>query len=260
MIVFSSKEPVEKMSLIQKMYLHGQLVETLLFEFGFVIPNSTNSWEQTIVADEGNVMPAEVLSGNLTCETLFYSHGVPIHKSSYRIFYDWIKLNYSTKILIFTTNITSLSASALDFWDTMGWIDLINLSLGWWSLLKVNLHAHFYIRLPFLPLCRSSCSVVLSIIWISLKAWENATNEPADIGHDPWLLTLSIPSLQLIDTNMISTADLAHRFLSNVWWSLWDFFNRQFFLYLFHLSNLELFHFFLFKSLLHFEVTSFILG
>jgi retinal rod rhodopsin-sensitive cGMP 3',5'-cyclic phosphodiesterase subunit delta len=91
MIVFSSKEPVEKMSLIQKMYLHGQLVETLLFEFGFVIPNSTNSWEQTIVADEGNVMPAEILSGNLTCETLFYSHGVPIHKSSYRIFYDWIK-------------------------------------------------------------------------------------------------------------------------------------------------------------------------
>jgi retinal rod rhodopsin-sensitive cGMP 3',5'-cyclic phosphodiesterase subunit delta len=83
MIVFSSKEPVEKMSLIQKMYLHGQLVETLLFEFGFVIPNSTNSWEQTIVADEGNVMPAEILSGNLTCETLFYSHGVPIHKSSY---------------------------------------------------------------------------------------------------------------------------------------------------------------------------------
>jgi retinal rod rhodopsin-sensitive cGMP 3',5'-cyclic phosphodiesterase subunit delta len=88
MIVFSSKEAVEKMSLVQKMYLHGQLVETLLFEFGFVIPNSTNSWEQTIVADEGNVMPAEILSGNLTCETLFYSHGVPIHKSSYRIFYD----------------------------------------------------------------------------------------------------------------------------------------------------------------------------
>lgn len=88
MIVFSSKEPVEKMSLVQKMYLHGQLVETLFFEFGFVIPNSTNSWEQTIIADEGNVMPAEILSGNLTCETVFYSHGVPIHKSSYKVFYD----------------------------------------------------------------------------------------------------------------------------------------------------------------------------
>ena len=87
-MVFSSVEAVEKMSLVQKMYMHGTLVETLFFEFGFVIPGSTNSWEQTIVADEGNVMPAEVLSGNLLCETILYSHGVPIHKSSYKIFYD----------------------------------------------------------------------------------------------------------------------------------------------------------------------------
>jgi len=32
-------------------------------------------------------MPAEILSGNLTCETLLFSHGIPIHKSLYRIFY-----------------------------------------------------------------------------------------------------------------------------------------------------------------------------
>ncbi len=70
------------------MYMHGQLVETLFFEFGFVMPNSENTFEQTIVADVGNVMPAEVLSGNLECETFFYSHQIPIHKSSYRIFYD----------------------------------------------------------------------------------------------------------------------------------------------------------------------------
>uniref|UniRef100_A0A7S3IPN4 GMP phosphodiesterase delta subunit domain-containing protein n=1 Tax=Strombidium inclinatum TaxID=197538 RepID=A0A7S3IPN4_9SPIT len=88
MITFSSKQPIEKLSLAQKMYLHGNLVETLFFEFGFVIPNSTNSWEQTIVADSGNVLPAEVLSGNLMCETLFFCGEVPVHKTKYRIFYD----------------------------------------------------------------------------------------------------------------------------------------------------------------------------
>ena len=90
MIIFSTVETVEKMSLVQKMYLGKQLIETLFFDFGFVIPGSTNEWEQIIVADAGNVMPAQVLSGNLVCETYFYSHEIPIHKSSYRIFYDWI--------------------------------------------------------------------------------------------------------------------------------------------------------------------------
>jgi hypothetical protein len=111
------------------------------------------------------------LSGNLTCETLFYSHGVPIHKSSYRIFYDWIKLKLKYKILIFTTNIFSLSCPALDFRDTMGWIYLVDLAFGWWSLLKINLNAHFYIFLA-LSFRGSSSSVVLSIIWITLKAWK----------------------------------------------------------------------------------------
>mgnify|MGYP003331053965 CR=1 FL=1 len=58
------------------MFLHGQLVETLQFEFGFVMPGSENTFEQTIMADVGNVMPAEVLSGNLICETYLYSHGI----------------------------------------------------------------------------------------------------------------------------------------------------------------------------------------
>ena len=48
-------------------------METLFFQFGFVIPGSTNSWEQIIVADQENLMPAEVLSGNLVCETIFYA-------------------------------------------------------------------------------------------------------------------------------------------------------------------------------------------
>ena len=55
------------------MSLHGHIVEQLDFNFGFVIPNSTNSWDQTIEADIGNVMPAEVLSGNLVVDTFFMS-------------------------------------------------------------------------------------------------------------------------------------------------------------------------------------------
>ena len=88
MITFSTKEEIKKLSLAQRMYLHGQLVETLFFEFGFVIPNSTNTWEQIIVADEENILPKEVLSGNLICETYFYNNEIPVHKSKYKIFYD----------------------------------------------------------------------------------------------------------------------------------------------------------------------------
>ena len=55
------------------MSLQGHIVEQLDFNFGFVIPNSTNSWDQTIEADMGNVMPAEVLSGNLVVDTFFLS-------------------------------------------------------------------------------------------------------------------------------------------------------------------------------------------
>ena len=55
------------------MSLNGQIVEQLDFNFGFVIPNSTNSWDQTIEADIGNVMSAEVLSGNLVVDTFFMS-------------------------------------------------------------------------------------------------------------------------------------------------------------------------------------------
>ena len=72
-IVFFSKQKIENFSIVQVMQLHGQTVEQLSFKFGFVIPNSTNSWDQTIEADVGQVMPAEVLSGNLVVKTYFLS-------------------------------------------------------------------------------------------------------------------------------------------------------------------------------------------
>lgn len=52
------------------------------------MPKSQNSWEQIIHADVDGMMPAEILSGNLTVETLFISGEYLVHKSHYRIFYE----------------------------------------------------------------------------------------------------------------------------------------------------------------------------
>ena len=69
------------------MSLGGQVVEKLEFKFGFVIPGSTNSWDQIIEAAEGQVMPAELLSGNLVVDTYFKSGDTIIAQSKYRIYY-----------------------------------------------------------------------------------------------------------------------------------------------------------------------------
>ena len=87
-LVFSSKEAIRDFSLLQKIFLHGQEIEHLFFKFGFVIPGSTNSWDQVIHSDQGAMIPAEVLSGNLVVETLFMSGDHIIHKTFYRIFYE----------------------------------------------------------------------------------------------------------------------------------------------------------------------------
>ena len=71
----------------QVMSLGGQVVEEFTFDFGFVIPGSTNSWEQVIDADVGQVMPAEVLSGNLEVDTYFCVKNIPFASQKYRIFY-----------------------------------------------------------------------------------------------------------------------------------------------------------------------------
>ncbi len=56
------------------------------FKFGFVIPGSTNTWEQVIKVDE-NPYPAEMLSGNLVVNTEFYDGATLISSSKIRIFY-----------------------------------------------------------------------------------------------------------------------------------------------------------------------------
>lgn len=88
-IVFSSEHKIESLSLLQEVKLQDNLIEEWRFDFGFVIPNSQNAWEQVIYASSPEEMlPAEVLSGNITIDTTFLQDSQPIHKSSVRIYYD----------------------------------------------------------------------------------------------------------------------------------------------------------------------------
>ena len=64
-----------------------ELFESSRFNFGFVIPNSTNDWEQIIEAKEDGVLPAEILSGKLNVETLFLCEGKIIVQNKILIYY-----------------------------------------------------------------------------------------------------------------------------------------------------------------------------
>lgn len=85
-ITFSSVEAMTDFHLEQKIFLHAQCIEEWTFKFGFVIPNSTNSWQQTIHRAPKTI-PPEILSGNLTIETGFYDQGELICKSVLRVYY-----------------------------------------------------------------------------------------------------------------------------------------------------------------------------
>ena len=84
---FSSTEQIEDLELIQNFYLMGELLETSRFKFGFVIPGSTNDWEQIIEAKEDGVLPAEILSGKLHVETLFLCQNKVLWKNKSVIYY-----------------------------------------------------------------------------------------------------------------------------------------------------------------------------
>ena len=86
-INFSSTEPIDDLELIQNFYLMGELFESSRFKFGFVIPGSTNDWEQIILAKEDGVLPAEVLSGKLQVETYFLIKGRILYKNKILIYY-----------------------------------------------------------------------------------------------------------------------------------------------------------------------------
>lgn len=61
-INFSSIEPLERFRLEQKVLFKGRCLEEWLFEFGLVIPQSTNTWQSLMqAAPESQMMPANVL-------------------------------------------------------------------------------------------------------------------------------------------------------------------------------------------------------
>jgi retinal rod rhodopsin-sensitive cGMP 3',5'-cyclic phosphodiesterase subunit delta len=85
-INFSSIEKITNLECVQNFYLKGELVESSRFYFGFVIPNSTNNWEQIIEARD-DMIPLQILSGNLVVETIFLSNGIVISQNNVLIYY-----------------------------------------------------------------------------------------------------------------------------------------------------------------------------
>jgi len=86
---FSSREQLDGLRLEQRIFLRGNLMEEWYFHFGFVIPNSTNTWQQTIeAAEESKMLPAAALDGNVLIETAFFDDDILVCKMVLRVFYD----------------------------------------------------------------------------------------------------------------------------------------------------------------------------
>ncbi|RNA01343.1 retinal rod rhodopsin-sensitive cGMP 3 -5 -cyclic phosphodiesterase subunit delta [Brachionus plicatilis] len=87
-INFSSMEQLESFRLVQKVYFKDKCIEEWFFEFGFVIPGSTNSWQSLIeAAPESQMIPASLLSGHVVIETIFLDGDFEVSRSRVRIYY-----------------------------------------------------------------------------------------------------------------------------------------------------------------------------
>ena len=87
-INFSSDEALEKFRLEQRVMFKDKCLEEWHFDFGFVIPNSTNTWQSLIeAAPEAQMMPARVLNGNVVIVTKFFDEEQEISTSKVRIYY-----------------------------------------------------------------------------------------------------------------------------------------------------------------------------
>ncbi|EDQ87273.1 uncharacterized protein MONBRDRAFT_27492 [Monosiga brevicollis MX1] len=87
-IEFWSEDALDDFRLEQRVHFNGTVIEEWHFKFGFVIPDSTNTWQNTIeAAPEAQMMPASALSGNVVIETLFYDGDRLLGTSRVRVFY-----------------------------------------------------------------------------------------------------------------------------------------------------------------------------
>mmetsp|Transcript_63843 Transcript_63843/g.118679 ORF Transcript_63843/g.118679 Transcript_63843/m.118679 type:complete len:167 (+) Transcript_63843:85-585(+) len=87
-INFSSDEMMHGLRLVQTVIFQNAVLEEWKFQFGFVIPHSTNTWQQTIeAADPEQMLPAELLSGNTVIDTTFYDGDTVIASQRIRLYY-----------------------------------------------------------------------------------------------------------------------------------------------------------------------------
>ncbi|EGD76308.1 cGMP-specific rod phosphodiesterase 6D delta [Salpingoeca rosetta] len=83
-----AQEPIEDFKLEQRVLYKDQHLEEWLFDFGFVMPGSTNTWQSVIeAAPQSQMMPASALSGNVVIETKFLDGDELVSTSRVRIFY-----------------------------------------------------------------------------------------------------------------------------------------------------------------------------
>lgn len=85
---FSSKEEIRDLWMIQQVFLGETRLEEWVFQFGFVIPGSTNSWQSTIEAvAEKDMLNPDAISGLVRIHTSFKNGGEVISSSSVRVYY-----------------------------------------------------------------------------------------------------------------------------------------------------------------------------
>ena len=72
------KQPIQNMEMIERHYFKGKVIRDYGFKFGFVIPNSTNSWE--LVYDLPELTEAEMKNmaqspWEVKSDTFFFANG-----------------------------------------------------------------------------------------------------------------------------------------------------------------------------------------
>ena len=79
---------MEKFRIEQEVLFKNRALEEWKFDFGFVIPASTNTWQSLIeAAPESQMMPAKVLSGNVVIVTRFFDSDLEVSTSKVRLYY-----------------------------------------------------------------------------------------------------------------------------------------------------------------------------
>ncbi len=88
-INFCAREEIRNLKLKQQVLFHGSPIEEWSFDFGFVIPNSSNCWQQVILAsDKQPMMDAQALDGNVVVHTEFLDGAESIGNLDVRVFYE----------------------------------------------------------------------------------------------------------------------------------------------------------------------------